>query len=436
MVDMNFGRSRPAGPARPDPGAGADAAGTRADGLLRVGAGVSYATLITELGALLPGLAMASRTVGSPQIRNRGTLGGNLGSASPAGDTLPVLLASGAVVETASAQGSRRIPAGDFCTGVKQNALRPGELIAAVLLRPAPDRSSSARWARATRWSSRWPRSRSSWTRPGGGSAPASGRRRRPRAARPPPRTSWPGCWPSAGCGSGPGWTWTRRTCDRFGELAAAAAAPIDDVRGTAAYRTHALAVMARRALRWAWQDYMSGGRERAGELRGQRGTADRRRRVGGREPAVRAARAARPAGQQERLRAGRVRVVHGGHGRRHGLRVPGGGRAGAGPGHPDRRGAGRDRRDRGAGGGRRAASGAAGLSRGRRGAVRLLHARAHRAGGQPAAGRPEPVRRARSARRWPGTCAAAPGTRRSWMRSGWPPGAWPGRRRAAAGPG
>ena len=79
-----------------------------ASGLLRVGAGVSYATLITELGGVLPGLAMASRTVGSPQIRNRGTLGGNLGSASPAGDALPVLLASGAVVETASAQGSRR----------------------------------------------------------------------------------------------------------------------------------------------------------------------------------------------------------------------------------------------------------------------------------------------------------------------------------------
>ena len=46
---------------------------------------------------------------------------------------------------------------------------------------------------------------------------------------------------------------------DRFGELAAAAAAPIDDVRGTAAYRTHALAVMARRALRWAWHDYIHG---------------------------------------------------------------------------------------------------------------------------------------------------------------------------------
>src|SRR3712207_4556033 len=99
------------------------------DGRVRLGAGVTYARVIEELGERLPGLAMASRTVGSPQIRMRGTVGGNLGSASPAGDALPPLLASDAVVEAASAaRGTRMIPADQFFTGVKRNALAEDEL--------------------------------------------------------------------------------------------------------------------------------------------------------------------------------------------------------------------------------------------------------------------------------------------------------------------
>jgi CO/xanthine dehydrogenase FAD-binding subunit len=105
--------------------------------LLRNGAGVTYARIIQELGDRLPGLAMASRTVGSPQIRNRGTVGGNLGSASPAGDAHPPLLASGAVVELASTGGSRRLPAREFFVGPKRNAMKKDELIAAFLVEPA-----------------------------------------------------------------------------------------------------------------------------------------------------------------------------------------------------------------------------------------------------------------------------------------------------------
>src|ERR1700677_1993362 len=101
---------------------------------LRIGAGVSYVRLIGELGTLLPGLAMAARTVGSPQIRNRGTLG----AASPAGDCHPMLLASGAVIEAASLRGTRQIPAAEFYVGPKRNALQPDELITAVLLPRAP----------------------------------------------------------------------------------------------------------------------------------------------------------------------------------------------------------------------------------------------------------------------------------------------------------
>src|SRR3954454_12069251 len=133
MVDVNFGRARPE--------AILDLTRVRAlaeweerDGALRIGAGVSYTTAIADLRARLPGLAAASRTVGSPQIRNRGTIGGNLGSSSPAGDALPPLYASGAEVELASTGGTRRVPIADFITGPKRNVLRDNELIAAFRL--------------------------------------------------------------------------------------------------------------------------------------------------------------------------------------------------------------------------------------------------------------------------------------------------------------
>ena len=106
----------------------------RSNGQVRLGAGMTYTRLIDELGDLLPGLAMAARTVGSPQIRNRGTVGGNLGAASPAGDCHPVLLAAGATVEATSARGPRLIPAAGFFTGPKRNALAADELITAVLI--------------------------------------------------------------------------------------------------------------------------------------------------------------------------------------------------------------------------------------------------------------------------------------------------------------
>ena len=106
-------------------------------GCIRVGAGVTYTRAIAELGDALPGLAIASRTVGSPQIRNRGTIGGNLGSSSPAGDALPPLYASQAEVELASTRGTRRVAIEDFITGPKRNTLEPDELIAAFHVAPA-----------------------------------------------------------------------------------------------------------------------------------------------------------------------------------------------------------------------------------------------------------------------------------------------------------
>lgn len=97
----------------------------------RIGAGVTYRRLEREAPRAL---AQASRTVGSPQIRSAGTIGGNVGTASPAGDTLPFLAAVGASVELASTRGRRTVPIGEFITGVKQTARRDEELITAVVL--------------------------------------------------------------------------------------------------------------------------------------------------------------------------------------------------------------------------------------------------------------------------------------------------------------
>ena len=136
MVDLNFDRARPKQVLDltrvPELTEWAPE-----DGRLRVGAGVTYTRIIDELGARLPGLAIASRTVGSLQIRNRGTVGGNLATASPAGDGLPPLYTSGAEVELASSTGTRRVPVIDFVTGPKRTALAPDELITAFVLPPA-----------------------------------------------------------------------------------------------------------------------------------------------------------------------------------------------------------------------------------------------------------------------------------------------------------
>jgi CO/xanthine dehydrogenase FAD-binding subunit len=151
MVEINFDRRRP--DALLDLNPVAELAGWAFDGdTVLIGAGVPYTRLITELGDALRGLATASRTVGSPQIRNRGTLGGNVGSASAAGDTHPVLLALDAVVEVASVRGARSVPIDEFYLGVKRSALGPDELIRSVRLPLRTARATSPRSARATRW--------------------------------------------------------------------------------------------------------------------------------------------------------------------------------------------------------------------------------------------------------------------------------------------
>ncbi len=100
---------------------------------LRIGAGVTYAEIEREpIATWVPALAQAARTVGSPQIRHAATIGGNVGTCSPAGDGLPVLAALDALVELTSMAGVREVPFGEFMVGPKRTVRQPGELITAV----------------------------------------------------------------------------------------------------------------------------------------------------------------------------------------------------------------------------------------------------------------------------------------------------------------
>src|SRR3982074_728422 len=128
MVDMNFGRRRP--PAMIDLSRLPELAlGQEDDGHVFLGSGLTYTTVVREMAEFKP-LLQASRSVGSPQIRNRGTVGGNLGTASPAGDALPVLAAYDAeVILQSRARGQRSLPWNGFLTGPKKTAIAPDELI-------------------------------------------------------------------------------------------------------------------------------------------------------------------------------------------------------------------------------------------------------------------------------------------------------------------
>src|SRR3982074_1675515 len=128
MVELNFGRMLP--PAIVDLNQVGELASWREEnGYVFLGSGVTYTSIVREMQAYKP-LVQASRSVGSPQIRNRGTVGGNLGTASPAGDALPVLAAYDAeVVLKSRVRGERSLPWNRFLTGPKKTAIAPDELI-------------------------------------------------------------------------------------------------------------------------------------------------------------------------------------------------------------------------------------------------------------------------------------------------------------------
>jgi CO/xanthine dehydrogenase FAD-binding subunit len=219
-----------------------------AERVITIGAGVSYDELMSEpLASLLPALAEASRTVGSPQIRIAGTIGGNLATCSPAGDALPVLSALDASIHLMSVDSERTLPVHDFMVGVKRTALEPGELITGVTL-PLLDgwqgyskvgvrnamviATASACLAVDTPTRS---------VRVALGSVG-------PTIIRAAPAESF-----AMGAVDWDRGVVTDDDARRFGELTAAESRPIDDHRSTAAYRRHAIGVMATRLIRRAF---------------------------------------------------------------------------------------------------------------------------------------------------------------------------------------
>jgi CO/xanthine dehydrogenase FAD-binding subunit len=214
----------------------------RANGTLSLGAGLTYAEMAdAQLASFLPSLRDAARTVGSPQIRNAGTIGGNLGTASPAGDTLPVLAALDAVVVLSS---GRELPLDRFITGPKRTLLEAGELITSVRLPVV--RGPQAYLKVGTRNAMviavcalalvvDLDGKRVRCALGSVGPVPI-------RAHEAEDFISGQIDW-STGRLDDPG------AADRFATMVAAASRPIDDHRSTADYRRHAIGVLARRAL-------------------------------------------------------------------------------------------------------------------------------------------------------------------------------------------
>lgn len=245
MVEVNYDHRRP--PAIVSLRDVPELAAWRVEGHeIVLGAGCSYTAMMRpEVADLVPGLAQAARTVGSPQIRNAGTLGGNLGTASPAGDTLPILSALDAKIVVASREARRLVPLAEFVTGPKRTVLQPGEVIIEVKMPVALGTQeflkvgtrnamviSVANVALVVDWT--------------GESVRCALGSVGPVMIRASEAEAFAGSridWSTARLAGG------EADLDEFATLVSAAARPIDDHRSTAGYRRHAVGVCARRAL-------------------------------------------------------------------------------------------------------------------------------------------------------------------------------------------
>lgn len=242
MVEVNFGHRRPAavvalrrvGELR----------GYRIDdGEVVIGAGTTWSVIERELADVLPALAAAARTVGSPQMRNAGTIGGNLGTGSPAGDGLPVLAALDATVLLSSRAGQRELPLAEFVIGVKRTALAPGEIITAVRIPRLDGPQEFLKVGTRNAMVISICCAALAIDRPSRSVRIGLG------AVAPTPARAVDAEQFIAGEINWDALTAPPDAVARFGELVRASIRPITDHRGSAAYRAHATAVIATRAL-------------------------------------------------------------------------------------------------------------------------------------------------------------------------------------------
>ena len=248
MVDLNFGRKRLGRVLAID--RVPELAHLERNGRVRMGAGVTYTRMLAEdIGSVA--LREAARTVGSPQIRNAGTLGGNIATSSPAGDTLPVLAALDATVVLRSKSGERRVKLTEFMTGPKKNVRRADEVVTGAEWDEAGPAQTFMKVG-----------TRNAMVIAVAGLALVIDRVRHrvgvglgscgPTILRAPEAERFAAAlletreWEPRGAPSD-------AELGEFGRLVASAARPIDDQRGTAAYRRHVLAVMGARALARVW---------------------------------------------------------------------------------------------------------------------------------------------------------------------------------------
>ena len=241
MVEVNFGRHQPH-----------DVVSLRMirelrswhrndDGSVYIGSGLPYKVMEQgPLADLLPALAQAARTVGSPQIRAAGTLGGNLGTCSPAGDGLPVLAALNAEVHLRSLSGERTVPFSQFMVGVKKNVARRDELITGVTI---PHIDGFQAYAKVgVRNAMVIAIASACFVH----DAPSKNVRLALGAVAP----TIVRCAEAEASLDGvlaAGRPLTQQDLNRFKDLAAASARPITDHRSTAEYRRHAVSVLAKR---------------------------------------------------------------------------------------------------------------------------------------------------------------------------------------------
>lgn len=245
IVQMRSGRAAPGSVVDIKRIAGMNDIRKLSDGGFAIGAATACTALKDDsaLAAAWPGVVEAANLIGSVQVRNRATLAGNLCNASPAADSVPALVAAGAVCVIAGPGGTRELPVEQLPAGPRQTSLAPGEFVVELRLPPRPANGGDA-YIRSI------PRTEMDIAVVGVGAALALDANGRCVSARISLGAVAPTVLLVEAAGAAlVGTQLEDDALDRMADAVRAACRPIDDKRGTAEYRTATAGVLARRAV-------------------------------------------------------------------------------------------------------------------------------------------------------------------------------------------